>query len=150
MIRLNLPSFEIKLSGTREHPVIFDVLRRRYVSLTPEEWVRQHFIHYLIDHKGYPASLLANEVALTVGDKQLRADSVLYDTHLCPRMIIEYKAPSVAITPKVFDQAMAYNTLLHVDYVIVSNGLEHYCCHIDYETRQYAFVKGIPDYQDIT
>ena len=90
MIRLNLPSFEIKLGGTREHPKILDVLRHRFVALTPEEWVRQHFIHYLIEHLGYPSALLANEVKLKIGQKELRADSVLYDRNFSPRMIIDY------------------------------------------------------------
>ena len=79
MIRLNLPTFEIKLSGTKEHPRIYDILRRRYIALTPEEWVRQHFVHFLTGHKGYPTALMANEISLSIGNKKLRADSVLYD-----------------------------------------------------------------------
>ena len=149
MIRLNLPTFEIKLSGTAERPRIFDILRRRYVALTPEEWVRQHFVHWLIEHKGYPAALMANEIGLSIGNKKLRADSVLYDRQLQPRMIIEYKAPSVQITQKVFDQITAYNILLHVDYLVVSNGLTHYCCKIDYANRTYEFVHEIPKYSEI-
>lgn len=149
MIRLNLPTFEIKLSGTRERPRVFDTLRRRYVALTPEEWVRQHFIHWLTGHKGYPAALMANEVALSIGEKRLRADSVLYDRQLQPRMIIEYKAPTVQITQRVFDQIAAYNMLLHVDYLVVSNGLSHYCCRIDYINRTYEFLRDIPDYSEI-
>ena len=136
MISLNLPPFDIKLQGSREHPRIFDMLRRRYVALTPEEWVRQSFVHYLVEHLGYPAALLANEVSLQVGQKQLRADSVVYDRRLQPRVIIEYKAPSVSLTQKVFDQVMAYNLLLHVDYLMVSNGLEHHCFKIDYEGKK--------------
>ena len=149
MIRLNLPTFEIKLSGTKEHPRIFDILRRRYVALTPEEWVRQHFVHFLTGHKGYPAALMANEVGLMIGNKKLRADSVLYDRLLQPRMIIEYKAPTIEITQKVFDQIAAYNLLLHVDYLVMSNGLQHYCCRMDYENRRYEFLRDIPDYNDI-
>ena len=149
MIRLNLPSFDIKLSGTREHPRVFDILRRRYVALTPEEWVRQHFVHWLVGHKGYPAALMANEVALGIGDKRLRADSVLYDRQLRPRMIIEYKAPTIQITQRVFDQIAAYNMLLHVDYLVVSNGLDHYCCRINYESRTYEFLPDVPGYNEI-
>ena len=141
MIPLNLPTFDIKLQGTREHPRVFDILRRRYVSLTPEEWVRQNFIHYLIGHLGYPATLLANEIQLQVGQKQLRADSVLYDQRLHPRMIIEYKAPTIALTQKVFDQITAYNLLLHADYLIVSNGLQHYCCKMDYDGKKYLSLR---------
>jgi hypothetical protein len=149
MIPLNLPTFDIKLQGTREHPRVFDILRRRYVSLTPEEWVRQNFIHYLIGHLGYPATLLANEIQLQVGQKQLRADSVLYDQRLHPRMIIEYKAPTIALTQKVFDQITAYNLLLHADYLIVSNGLQHYCCKMDYDGKKYLFLDHIPRYEEL-
>ena len=126
MTRLNLPPFEIKLRGTKAQPQIFDILRKKYIALTPEEWVRQHFVHFLVEHKGYPAALMANEIQLKVGEKTLRADSVLYSRELKPRMIIEYKAPHIPITQKVFDQISIYNMLLHVDYLVVSNGLQHY------------------------
>ena len=149
MIPSNLPSFDIKLQGTREHPRVLDVLRRRYVALTPEEWVRQSFIHYLIEHLGYPQTLLANEVPLRVGDKQLRADSVLYDRHLRPKMIIEYKAPTIPITQRVFEQIAAYNILLHVDYLIVSNGLNHYCCKVNYNNKECLYLDHIPRYEEI-
>lgn len=99
MIPINLPPFDIKLQGTHDHPRVLDILRRRYVALTPEEWVRQHFVHYLSSYLGYPVTLMANEVALQCGDKQLRADTVVYDRHLQPRVIIEYKAPTIKITP---------------------------------------------------
>ena len=128
MTRLNLPPFEIKLRGTKAQPQIFDILRKKYIALTPEEWVRQHFVHFLVEHKGYPAALMANEIQLKVGEKTLRADSVLYSRDLKPRMIIEYKAPHIPITQKVFDQISIYNMLLHVDYLVVSNGLQHYIC----------------------
>ena len=130
MTRLNLPPFEIKLRGTKAQPQIFDILRKKYIALTPEEWVRQHFVHFLVEHKGYPAALMANEIQLKVGEKTLRADSVLYSRDLKPRMIIEYKAPHIPITQKVFDQISIYNMLLHVDYLVVSNGLQHYICKI--------------------
>ena len=150
MISLNLPTYEIKISGTPERPTILDILRRKYVALTPEEWVRQHFVHFLIEQKGYPATLLANEVKLKVGNKDLRADSVLYDRNLRPRIIIEYKAPTIPITQRVFDQITVYNLLLKVDYLIVSNGMQHYCCKMDYDNQKYIYLQDIPDYQDIT
>lgn len=149
MIQLNLPDYPIRLSGTQEHPSIFDILRRKYVALTPEEWVRQHFIHFLINQKNYPVTLLANEIKLQVGNKTLRADSVLYDRELRPRMIVEYKAPHIPITQKVFDQISTYNMLLHVDYLVVSNGLQHYCCKMDYDNQKYLFLEDIPDYKKI-
>ena len=145
-MQLNLPPFDMKLSGIRERMKVFDILRRRYVALTPEEWVRQHFVNYLINHLGYPAPLLANEVQLTVGEKHLRADTVLFSRDMRPRMIVEYKAPSVAITPDVFNQIAVYNTLLHVDYLVVSNGIEHYCRRIDYTTGQALPLDHIPTY----
>ncbi len=147
MIPLNLPEFKIKLAGTKDRPLVLDVLRRRYVKLTPEEWVRQHFVHFLIEHKGYPAALLANEISLKIGEKALRADSVLFGRDLKPRMIIEYKAPSIPISQKVFDQIFTYNLILHVDYLVVSNGLEHYCCKMDHANQKYLFLEDIPSYQ---
>lgn len=149
MNQLNLPQYEIKTVSQNGKLKILDVLRRRYVSLTPEEWVRQHFVHFLIEHKGYPAALLANEVMLTIGEKRLRCDSVLYDSHIKARIIIEYKAPSVTITRKVFDQITVYNMLLHVDYLIVSNGLRHYCCKMNYQDGTYEFLKDIPEYKEL-
>ena len=149
MTRLNLPPFEIKLRGTKAQPQIFDILRKKYIALTPEEWVRQHFVHFLVEHKGYPAALMANEIQLKVGEKTLRADSVLYSRDLKPRMIIEYKAPHIPITQKVFDQISIYNMLLHVDYLVVSNGLQHYVCKMDYNDKKYLFLEDIPDYEEL-
>ena len=149
MTRLNLPPFEIKLRGTKAQPQIFDILRKKYIALTPEEWVRQHFVHFLVEHKGYPAALMANEIQLKVGEKTLRADSVLYSRDLKPRMIIEYKAPHIPITQKVFDQISIYNMLLHVDYLVVSNGLQHYICKMDYNDKTYLFLEDIPDYEEL-
>ena len=149
MTRLNLPPFEIKLRGTKAQPQIFDILRKKYIALTPEEWVRQHFVHFLVEHKGYPAALMANEIQLKVGEKTLRADRVLYSRDLKPRMIIEYRAPHIPITQKVFDQISIYNMLLHVDYLVVSNGLQHYICKMDYNDKKYLFLEDIPDYKEL-
>ena len=149
MYELNLPKYGIKIKNVDGNKAIFDILRRKFVRLTPEEWVRQHFIHYLIDHKGYPQALMANEIQLSVGNKKLRCDSVIYDRSLKPRMIVEYKAPTVNITQKVFDQITVYNMLLHVDYLVVSNGIRHYCCRMDYDNQKYLFLEDIPNYQNI-
>ncbi len=149
MEALNLPPYDVRLRESDGRQQIFDVLRRRYVALTPEEWVRQHFVHYLLGHKGYPKGLLCNEIELRVGDKKLRCDSLLYDRVMRPQMIIEYKAPHITIAQRVFDQISVYNMLLHVDYLVVSNGLQHYCCQMDYEQHQYRFLKDIPDYLKI-
>lgn len=129
--------------------MIFDFLRKKYVALTPEEWVRQHFTHYLVEHKGYPKGLLGNEIELQIGDKRLRCDSILYNKVAQPQMIIEYKAPTVPLQQKVFDQVSAYNLLLRVDYLVISNGMEHYCCKMDYEHQKYLFLQEIPDYEKL-
>ena len=149
MVQLNLPPYQIRVKETGSRKQVFDILRRKYVALTPEDWVRQHFIHYLIEHKNYPASLLANEVPLQIGEKRMRADSVLYDNQLHPRIIIEYKAPNITLTQKVFDQITVYNLLLHVDYLIVSNGMTTYICKMDYEKQTYKFLETIPNYENI-
>ncbi len=149
MSSLNLPPYEIKIQEKDNKRVIFDVLRRKYVALTPEEWVRQHFIHFLVNYKHYPAGLLANEIEIKIGDKRLRCDTVLYDRALQPRMIIEYKAPTVTLNQKVFDQVFTYNILLHVDYLIISNGMHHICCKIDKENHRYTFLEDIPDYEQL-
>lgn len=146
MFSLNLPDFQVKIAVTDGKKMVFDPLRRKYVALTPEEWVRQHFVHFLIQHKGYPSGLLANEVQLTLNGTRKRCDTVLYDRTRTPRMIIEYKAPTVPITRQVFDQITRYNIVLKVDYLIVSNGLEHYCCKVDYKRFCCNFLKEIPDY----
>ena len=149
MERLNLPPYEFKIRQADGKTYILDILRRRFIALTPEEWVRQHFIQYLINHQGYPSALLANEVELKIGQKKLRCDSVLYTRQLAPRMIMEYKSPSVQITQKTFNQIFAYNTLLHADYLVVSNGMTHYCCRIDYENKSYTFLQDMPEYKDL-
>ena len=149
MNRINLPPYAIKLRDDGGKRQIFDFLRRRYVALTPEEWVRQHFVHFLTEHKGYPKGLLANEVELRVGDKHLRCDTLLYNRELKPQMIIEYKKPDIELTQRVFDQITVYNFLLHVDYLVVSNGRQHYCCKMDYEKREYSFLESIPNYESL-
>ena len=149
MFRLNLPQYGIKIGEKDGKRTIFDFLRRKYVALTPEEWVRQHFTHYLVEHKGYPKGLMGNEVELHMGEKRLRCDTVLYNKEGQPRMIIEYKAPTIQIQQKTFDQISAYNLLLHVDYLIVSNGLQHYCCKMDYDNQKYLFLQNIPDYKNL-
>ncbi|MGL4520289.1 MAG: type I restriction enzyme HsdR N-terminal domain-containing protein [Phocaeicola sp.] len=146
MLPLNLPSFLPKITNKEGKRSIFDPLRRKYVALTPEEWVRQHFISFLVEHKGYPKGLLANEIELTLNGTKRRCDTVLYSKNLLPRMILEYKAPHIEITQAVFDQIGRYNMVLKVEYLVVSNGLKHYCCRINYDTMSYEFLPDIPDY----
>lgn len=147
---LNLPTFSPRLRQSKDHVTIFDPLRNRHVKLTPEEWVRQHFVHFLIEYLHYPASLMGNEVSLKLNGMSRRCDTVVYDRHLVPCMIIEYKRPDVALTQKVFDQISRYNMTMHVNYLIVSNGFEHYCCRMDYEHKTYHFVPQLPSYDACT
>ncbi len=146
MLSLNLPTFEAKVKVKDGKRVIFDPVRCKFVALTPEEWVRQHFVNYLIQYKGYPKELMANEVSLKLNSTSKRCDTVLYDRFLTPLMIIEYKSPFVKITRAVFDQITRYNMALHVRYLVVSNGINHYCCKIDYKDLTYSFLKEIPAY----
>lgn len=147
MLLLNLPKYATKITIRNGKKLIFDVLRHRYVALTPEEWVRQHFIHFLIAHKGYPSTLMANEVLLNLNGTKKRCDTVLYRRDLSARMIIEYKAPHIEITQAVFNQISNYNLVLKVDYLIVSNGISHYCCKMDYVSQSYTFLEDIPMYE---
>lgn len=146
MSLLNLPGYEAKIREKEGKREIFDRLRRCYVALTPEEWVRQHFVNMLIEHKGYPATLTANEVPITLNGMMRRCDTVVYDKNLRPIAIVEYKAPTVKIDEKVFAQIARYNLVLKVDFLIVSNGLQHFCCKMDYEKNSYSFLREIPAY----
>ena len=150
MQQLNLPPFNIKVAEREGQSTIYDFLRHRYLRLTPEEWVRQHFTHFLVEHKGYPTALLANEVTIDVNGVARRCDSVLYKAAGgMPRMIIEYKAPHIHITQSVFQQIYSYNSVLRADYLIVSNGINHYCCHVDYDNMRVDFLKDIPNYIEL-
>ena len=147
---LNLPTFDSKIKKTAEGLKIFDSLRRKYVALTPEEWVRQHFVHYLISEKKYPASLIANEAGIKLNSLNKRCDTIVYNHHLEPLMIIEYKEPNMAITQQVFDQIARYNITLRVRYLIVSNGMSHYCCRMDYENMSFEYLNEVPEYEELS
>ncbi len=145
-MRLNLPPIEAKLCQSPSGMKIYDPIRQKYVALTPEEWVRQHFVQFLIHEKMVPASLLANEIGLTLNGTRRRCDTVVFNRSASPVAIVEYKAPSVNITQNVFDQIVRYNMVLHTRYLIVSNGLHHYCCEILYEQGTYRFLEEVPCY----
>ena len=149
MQALNLPKTELKVTTKAGKPHVFDVLRRKYVALTPEEWVRQQFVHYLIREKGYPAECIGNEVSINLNGTRKRCDSVVYGQQAEPLMIIEYKAPTVDISQQVFEQISRYNIKLRVRWLIVSNGLQHYCCQIDYQSGSCQFVEDIPTYEKV-
>ena len=143
---LTLPPFNAKIIGGEGRRQIFDPVRKKYVALTPEEWVRQHFVNYLVTTKGYPLELMANEVQIRLNHTAKRCDTVLYDRLLQPRMIVEYKAPTVEITQDVFEQIVRYNMALHVKYLVVSNGIRHICCEIDYLKGSCEFLSEVPLY----
>ena len=146
---LNLPPFEPKISEQGEKTTIWDPIRKLWTPLTPEEQVRQAFVSYLVNYKGFPQSHIANEQAIELNGMSRRCDTVIYDKAGKPKVIIEYKAPSVTISQKVFDQIARYNLVLHVDYLIVSNGLKHYCIKTEYPTGKYSFLQDIPNYDSI-
>lgn len=144
---LNLPAFDFKLSsGDDGIKRIFDCLRNKFVALTPEEWVRQHFVNYLITSLSYPRGLMANEVSLKLNRTSRRCDTIVYSREGRPLVVIEYKAPAVNITQSVFDQIARYNSIIGAPYMIVSNGLAHYCCRFDKSQMSYRFLHDIPRY----
>lgn len=149
MFKLNLPAFDAKLKKLNNDVCIWDRLRRKYLVLTPEEWVRQHFVNYLIVDKGFPQSLMANEIQVNLNNQKKRCDTVVYNKDLSPVVIVEYKAPNIVISQSVFDQIARYNLVLRVDYLIVSNGMEHYCCRVDYDAQSYVYLPEVPAYSDI-
>ncbi len=129
--------------------MIFDSIRKKYVVLTPEEWVRQQFVQFLIIEKGYTSSLLSNEVTIELNGMKRRCDTVLYSNTLQPLLIVEYKSPNVEISQSVFDQIVRYNGVLKVPYLIVTNGIRHFCCRMNYTTLSTSFLNDIPDYKTI-
>ncbi|MCH5213816.1 MAG: type I restriction enzyme HsdR N-terminal domain-containing protein [Muribaculaceae bacterium] len=131
-----------------ENLKVFDSLRDKFVFLTPEEFVRQNFIEWLVTHKGYPRSLMANEVSINLNNTSKRCDTVAYDRYGQPIMIVEYKAPDVEITQDTFDQIVRYNMELKAKYLTVTNGRGNYCCRIDYERNTYHFIKEIPNFEN--
>lgn len=149
MLELNLPPFEINVKKVNGKLSVFDPIRRKFIVLTPEEWVRQHFVNFLKTEKDYPQSLLANEIQINLNGQKKRCDSVVYDKDLNPIVIVEYKSSDVEITQTVFDQIANYNLVLKVKYLIVSNGLKHYCCKIDYQNQKFEYLPEIPNYKEL-
>lgn len=146
---LNLPAANLRLRQTARGIEIYDQLRQKWIILTPEEWVRQNFTSFLIEHRGFSAGLMANEISISLNGTTKRCDTVVYNRELQPIAIVEYKEPKVTLTQKVFEQIARYNIVLQVKYLIVSNGLKHYCCEVDHLNNRYKFLQEIPVYQDI-
>tara|TARA_B110000240_G_scaffold157533_1_gene175237 strand:+ start:138 stop:581 length:444 start_codon:yes stop_codon:yes gene_type:complete len=146
MQKLNLPSYNFKFKSSENKTLIFDKLRKKYMVLTPEEWVRQHFVYFLIEEKKYPISLIALEKQLTINNRKKRTDILVFNTAGNHEIIVECKAPSIKITQATFDQIARYNLKLKATYLIVTNGLEHFYCKMDFENETYIFLKEVPDY----
>ena len=150
MQELNLPSYEFRLKKDDGQVRIFDEVRKKYVALTPEEWVRQHFIMYLINQKQVPAGLIILEKQLIMNKMSRRPDILIHNRQGEAVMIVECKAPEVNITQDTFDQVARYNSVLSVQYLVVTNGLQHFCCQMDYKGNTYRFLEDIPEYDEMT
>lgn len=144
MQKLNLPEYDFKMKNEDGKFFIFDVIRKKFIVLTPEEWVRQNFIQYLKSEKKYPSSLMAVEKKIIINQNQRRFDLVIYTKTGQPLLIAEFKAPNIKITQETFDQVVRYNMALKVKNVVVSNGMQHFACEINYEKNSYSYLKEIP------
>ena len=146
---LHFPPFDVRTKAEGKRTLIFDGIRKKYVALTPEEWVRQHLIHYLTTEKGYPATLISVETPLKYGQMDKRSDVLAYDRNGQPLMLAECKAPEIAITQKVFEQIAVYNLTIKAPYLMVTNGLQHYCLMAATDCSPACFLNEIPDYEDL-
>ena len=143
---LNFPKFSFRFKNKENKISIFDVIRKRFVILQPEEWVRQHCIHYLIDYKGYPKALINIEKELIINSLRKRYDIVVFNSDGSIHLMVECKAPSININQNVFDQIALYNLSLNATYLMISNGINHYYCQMDFKNEKYHFLKDIPEY----
>lgn len=149
MQKLNLPAYDFLIRRDMQSSEIFDAVRKKYVALTPEEWVRQHTCRYLSEELGYPAGLMALEYGLQYNEQKKRCDIVLFSRERKPLMIVECKAPSVSISEKTFEQIARYNFTLRVPYLLVTNGMNNYCCKISFETQSFQFLEKVPLFEEM-
>jgi hypothetical protein len=147
---LNLPYYPFKLKSDGSKYLIMDELRKKFVVLTPEEWVRQHIVQYLINFKNYPKALISLEKGLRVNDLLKRTDVLVFDSNTEPLLLVECKAPEVKISQDVFDQAARYNSVYKVKYILITNGLDHFCAEIEHSSSSYKFLSDIPSFNLIT
>lgn len=146
MQKLNFPTYSFRFKNSENKVSIFDAIRKKFVILQPEEWVRQHCVNYLIKEKGYPKSLINVEKELKINDLKKRYDIVVFNPDGSIHLIVECKAPKIKINQDTFDQIARYNITLNASYLMVTNGLNHYYCVMDFETEQYHFMQDIPNY----
>ncbi len=147
--RLNLPEYTFKIKTENGSEKIFDERRKKYVALTPEEWVRQHFLEYLVAEKRFPSSLIGVETVVKYNGMSKRTDAVVHDRAGRPAVIVECKAPGIALSEETVYQAARYNFQLQAGYLIITNGLKHYCLKMDYEKKSFGFIPEIPLWEDI-
>lgn len=149
MKKLNLPEYSFKIRTLGLNQEIFDSVRKKYIVLTPEEWVRQNFVRYLIEERKYPASLIAIEKTITVNKLRKRCDIVVYSRDRKPVIMVECKSSSIKISQSTFDQVARYNLSLNVKYLIITNGMNHYSCIVEKDKSGYVFLESIPMYAEI-
>ena len=149
MTSLNFPPYEILVREEQGKELVFDPVRKQWVVLFPEEWVRQHVICFLREQKHYPVGLIAVEKGFTFQGKPWRADLIIHDNQGQPVLLVECKAPEVQIDQKVFDQVARYNQVIRAEYLYVTNGLQHFCSRIDWDNKSYEFITAVPAYTTI-
>lgn len=149
MEALNLPDFSAQLNIKYAQKTIYDSFRKKHVVLTPEEWVRQNFLCYMVSVLGYPKGLLSVEMPIELNKLKRRCDIVAFNRQAQPQLIVECKATSVKISQQTFNQIATYNLKLKVDYLIITNGLDHYCCKMDYTTNTYQFLENLPAFSEL-
>lgn len=147
MQQLNFPKFSFRFKNSENKVSIFDTVRKKFIVLQPEEWVRQHCVQYLITVKNYPHALINVEKELTINKLKKRYDIVVFNPQGDVHIIVECKAPQIRIDQNTFDQIARYNLILKANYLMVTNGLEHYFCQMDFEAESYVFLKDIPNYE---
>jgi predicted type IV restriction endonuclease len=149
MQKLNFPSYSFRFKNSENKVAIFDQTRKKFIILTPEEWVRQHTVQYLLQDKNYPKSYLNVEKLLKINDISKRYDIVVFQPNGTIFLLVECKAPEVNITQKTFDQIAQYNLTLKAQYLMVTNGLNHYFCQMDFENEKYIFLEELPPFKTI-
>lgn len=145
MLKLNFPDYTFRFKNSENKSLIFDVIRKKFVRLTPEEWVRQHLVHFLISAKHFSSSLINVEKQLILNNTKKRYDIVVFNNDGSIYLIVECKAPNIAINQETFDQIARYNLVTEAKYLMVTNGLTHYYCRMDYENERYVFLEELPE-----
>ncbi|MTE25481.1 type I restriction enzyme HsdR N-terminal domain-containing protein [Winogradskyella ouciana] len=146
---LNFPKFEYRLKSTENKVSIFDVIRKKFIILQPEEWVRQHCVHFLINEKKFSKSLINVEKELTINGLKKRYDIVVFNPDGSIHLMVECKSYNITIDQSTFDQIARYNLQLDATYLMVTNGINHYYCEMDMQAERYVFLKDIPDYTTV-